>query len=88
MNTSAVWSVFLEAKTWRRTPSELFSIEDPYVAYCLDEAVSMIGSWIMGELEKVEGKTPQAVQARRELVLKRLLTKGSGARFQTPTPTK
>jgi hypothetical protein len=83
-----VWSVFLEAKTWRRTPSELFSIDDPYVAYCLDEAVAMIGGWITGELEKVEGKTQKAVEVRREFVLKRLLTKGSGARFQTPTPTK
>lgn len=30
------------AKRWRTRPSELMDIDDPYVAYCLDEACAYI----------------------------------------------
>lgn len=83
-----MWNVFLESKTWRRTPSELFGIDDQYVSFCLNEAVAMIGNWITHELEKVEGKNAKAIEARREQILKRLLAGGEAARFQAPIPTQ
>lgn len=77
--------MYLEAKTWQTTPSELFNIDDRYVAYCLDEAVAMIGNWISHELDKITGKNQRQIEARRELALKRLL--GKSPRFKSP-PTK
>lgn len=77
--------MFLEAKTWQKTPSELFNIDDRYVAYCLDEAVAMIGNWITHELESITGKNQRQTEARREQALKRLL--GNHPRFKSP-PTK
>ena len=35
---------------YRRTPSEILHIEEPYDAYCLDEACA----WVMSELDSGE----------------------------------
>lgn len=78
--------VYLEAKTWNRRPSELFDIEDEYVAYCFDEAVALIGNFITGELEKIEGKNVKQIEGRRQAALARLL--GQRPKFKEPIPTK
>lgn len=81
-----MWSVFQEAKTWGKTPSELFAIEDGYLAYCLNEAVAMLGNHIQGTLEKITGKTADQIEGRRRAALRRLL--GQASMFRAPVATK
>lgn len=70
MNT---WNLFQEAKGWGCTPSDLLQIEEPYTAYCLNQAVSHFGAYVTGELEKIEGKDSKAVARKRQQKLEQLL---------------
>lgn len=59
-------------------PSQLAGVDDPYVAYCLDEAVGEFGAFVTAELETI-GLTPKETKkmaqdtAKRLQVLNRLL---------------
>lgn len=64
------------------------AIEDPYVAYCFDEAIGEFGSYVRGELGKVEGKTQKAIEGKQTLVLKRLLEGDVKKQFAQPISTK
>ena len=77
----------MEAQLWRVRPSELVGIEDPYIAYCFDQAVGEWGSYIRSELSKIEGKNAKAVEGKRTLRLKALLSDDVKAKFAQPTPT-
>lgn len=44
-----------------------------YEAYCFNEAVYVFGAWVIGELDKVKGKTSEAVEAARTRRLQKLL---------------
>lgn len=45
------------AQRYRNRPSELLHIDDPYIAYCVDEA----GAYMLAQLD--EGKRPHFGQA-------------------------
>lgn len=46
---------------------------DPYSAYCLDMAVGEFGRSLDAELRGVEGKTKQAIESKRQQVLRKWL---------------
>jgi hypothetical protein len=73
------------AKSLRTRPSELVAIDEAYAAYCFDEAVFVLGSYIESELEKVEGKTMQEIEGKQTLLLNKLLSGKS--RFAEPMLT-
>lgn len=70
MNT---WLAYSQAKTWGCRPSELYDIEDPYVAFCFDQAVAAWGNHVVTELDDVEGKTKEQVEMKRNMKLNDLL---------------
>lgn len=61
--------LFNQATTWKCRPSELLAIDDEYVAYCIDQVVFHVGMTIKGDLDGVEGKNSQEINAKREHVL-------------------
>lgn len=40
------------AKTYSQRPSSLLAIGEPYLAWCLDQAVAWYGHWVEGMLEQ------------------------------------
>lgn len=68
-----MWSLWLTAKSVRARPSELLDVQDPYAAYCLDNAVSEFGRAIESELSEVEGKTKKEIQKKSDRVLRKWL---------------
>lgn len=87
-NKTQLWVLYVQAKEWVVRPSQLLGISDLYVAYCLDEACFTFGSYITGELEKVEGKKQKDVETKRKRLLKALLSDNPDARFATPVATR
>jgi len=75
--------LFQDAKLWGCRPSQLVAIEDPYKAYCFDEAVGAWGSFITSELEKIEGKTDKDVSRKRKNRLLYLLDAPVQQRFRS-----
>lgn len=57
------------SKTWNYRPSEILNIEQPYIAYCIDNAVATFGRSLEAELNKVEGKTDKQRDAKRQRIL-------------------
>lgn len=57
--------MYNNAKTWSTRPSVLLDVSDPYVAYCLDEAVSYFGGTVEGELAQCEGSGNDLMRARQ-----------------------
>lgn len=55
----------------------MMDIQDPYVAYCFDEAVNYFGSKIESELDKA-GDKPSKSQRKTEAARKRVLDKFLG----------
>lgn len=81
---SQVWSLYNHAKTWGVRPSELLDLHDPYVAYCLDEAVATFGNGVVQELDSVEGKTSRDISRKRKAILGKLLQLPDEMRFRAP----
>ena len=81
---SQTWALYNHAKTWGVRPSELLDIDNPYIAYCLDEAVATFGNGVSNELESVEGKSKSQVNQRRRAVLGKLLKLPDEVRFKKP----
>jgi len=77
-----MWATFNHAKTWGVRPSTLMDMEQPYYAYCFDEAVAMFGNHVVHELEKVEGKTEKEVTRKRHNKLMQLLDAPAEKRFR------
>jgi hypothetical protein len=48
-------------------------IEDPYVAFCLNQAIGYWGISIENAMDEVEGKTAKETTAKRRAVLQRWL---------------
>lgn len=65
----------------------VLDIQDPYAAYCLDEACMAFGSYIQSELDQVTGKNDKEIQGRRTLKMKALLDDNPEARYATPFAT-
>lgn len=69
-----MWQLWGMAKTTRSRPSELMGIEDdPYLAYCLDQAVAHVGQTLEADIETVTHKNPKIQARRREARLIHLL---------------
>jgi len=58
---------------WGVRPSDLLDVKDRFDAYCLDDAVAWLGSYIENELVKVEGRNATETGVIRERLLKQLL---------------
>jgi hypothetical protein len=58
-------------------------VDEPYAAYCLDQAVSAWGGHITSELEKIEGKDEKKVAAKRQRRLLQLLQAPTEVRFKS-----
>lgn len=54
------------AQQFQCRPSSLVAVEDPYAAYCLDEAIYLFGNYVEGELRRVSDKAKNAKAAQRE----------------------
>lgn len=61
--------LFNQATTWRVPPAELLSIDDEYVAFCLNQAVFHVGITIKSELEGVEGKNSREIEQKRARII-------------------
>lgn len=82
-----MWETFHLAKQARVSPSEFLGVnreEDPWVAYCLDRAVTTFGTAVVNELDAVEGKNKQEIENRRARVLARYFPSETGARYRDP----
>jgi hypothetical protein len=71
------------AGRFRCRPSELLGINDPYPAYCLDEAVWEWGESLDLEMRLIEDKDPKMAAGKRQNRLLQLL--GEEQRFARPT---
>lgn len=60
--------------------------EGAYRAYCFDEAVGTWGNYIVGELEKCEGKNEKEVSRKRHNMLLKLLDAPAEQRFRSMKP--
>lgn len=65
------WLLYQDAQTWHCRPSDLLSIQDDYVAYCVDTAVAYLGRAIQAELDGVEAKSKADGIAKRKIILAR-----------------
>ena len=61
------------AKQFQCRPSSLLAIEDPYVAWCFDEAAYRWGSHVETQLRAVKGKTEAQIEGKQRILLKRLM---------------
>lgn len=68
---------------WGVRPSNLLGIDDPYRAYCLDEAVGSWGTYVTNELDKIDGKTDKEVSRKRKNRLLYLLDAPVEQRFRS-----
>lgn len=59
----------MDAKTWNCRPSELLAIEDPYVAYCVDQAVGYFGRHVQAALDEVDDKDAKVAEGKRKIIL-------------------
>lgn len=82
-----MWETYHLAKKAGISPSEFLGVnrkEDPWVAYCLDRAVTTFGTAIVAELDAVEGKNKKEIETKRNRVLHRHFPSSSGARYRDP----
>lgn len=82
-NRVKCWNLYQHAKTWVVRPSELLSISNDYVAYCLDEAVFTFGTWVESELDSIEGEKAQDVNRKRRDRLYSILQMPDHVRFKS-----
>jgi hypothetical protein len=78
-----VWALYREAETWSTSPSVLLGVDDEYVAYCLNQAVTYFGKSVEAKMDKAaaRAKNEKSAQAARQRVLDSILkpkSKGSG----------
>lgn len=62
------------ANRFRTRPSQLLGIEDPYIAYCFDEAAYTWGMFVQSQLKEAEegAKKPEQRQAARDRAWNRI----------------
>lgn len=89
-NKRLVWNLYLDSKTWAVRPSQLLDISDSYVAYCLDEAVALLGNEVSAALDKCDGKTRGQIESKQQKVLNQMVgsTPGAKGQFRAPIITK
>lgn len=64
------------------------NIQDPYHAYCFDQAVGEFGSYVKSEIQAIDGKSAKAVEGKRQLRLRALLSDDPKAKFAQPVATQ
>lgn len=60
----------------------ILALDDPYVAYCFDEACMAFGTACESAMEAVKGKTDKVRRANRENALRKML--GLPQKFRNP----
>lgn len=63
------WLAYNLAKLYNCRPSDLYAIDDKYVALCFDQAVGHVGMTIQNELDAVEGKKAAEIKAKQQIIL-------------------
>ena len=63
-----MWILYNNAKTWSTRPSDLLALSDPYLRYCLDEAVSYLGGMVENELNQCEGSGSDLIRQRQKVL--------------------
>lgn len=73
-NGPLLWQTFQAAKRWGARPSELLDLgDDPYVAYCVDEAVGYFGTYVEDKIRNVKGKNDKVKAAKADNLLRKYL---------------
>lgn len=75
---------------WSCRPSELLSISDEYVAYCLDEAVYYFGKHVETELASIKqtkNEKSERYEARKHREFLRLLGAQDQIQYASPVAT-
>lgn len=85
-NRPLMWQMYRMAQTVNVRPSEFLGIEDPYVAYCCDEAVIAFGLGVETQVDAVEAKNDKELSRKRQQVLDRLLGVEPVKRFKAFRP--
>lgn len=83
-----VWRLAKLATRTNSRPSELLDVTDPYMAFCVDEAVMVGAQLIEDELEKITHKKPKVQAQRRQTKLAQLLGTAEMVQYKTPSATK
>lgn len=61
--------MYQTSKTFNIRPSQLLDIDDPYAAYCLDNAVGEFGRALEMELSRIDAKT----QKKADMIAERTI---------------
>lgn len=61
------------AKAYSQRPSSFLGVDEPYPAFCLDEAAFAWGSYVDSELDSVDGKTAEEIRRNRERAFNKLM---------------
>jgi hypothetical protein len=65
-NWQQTWLLYNQAKAWSKTPAELLFIEDPMLAFSINNSVYSFGSALEHELDSITGKKKEQVQRKRQ----------------------
>lgn len=77
-----MWGLFNNALQFNTLPAILVDVTDPYLAYCLNEAVITFGNTIQHELDKITDKNPKTQERKRRNKLLQLLGVPAEQRFR------
>lgn len=78
-----MWQLWLQSEKWRTLPSDILSIEDAYVAYCINEAVFWFGTEVERRVDKArESKGKTDTGKKQEQRANAALRKALGLRQQ------
>jgi len=68
-----MWLLWQDSQRWGVRPSSMMDIQDPYVAYCFDQAVGYLGTSIEGELREASSGKPSKEEHRARMAQERVL---------------
>jgi len=73
-----VWDLYLSSTSYNSRPSHLLNIEDPYKAFCLDQAVRCFGRTLEARLDEAgaDAKNQEQAKRARQRILDQVLTPG------------
>jgi hypothetical protein len=60
-----LWATWTTAKSLGLSPSEYLRVEDPFVAYCLDRAVTLFGTTLENEIRTKTEDAKNTKSAKR-----------------------
>lgn len=90
-NIRQVWLLYQEAITWGSTPAAYFGVDDEYVAYCFNQAVTYVGKFIEGKMDEASAKAKSekaSVAARQRILTKYLSMDGKRKKPQFMDPAQ